>query len=288
MSLLDPALLKRLAARTLRSRRRTDGQAGGTRRSRRRGRSQEFADHRPYVPGDDLRFLDWHLYGRLDTLWVKLFEEEEDRLVNLLLDCSASMQGEKLTYARQIAAALGFVALGGQDRVAVAGLTDTLATYAPPRRGRRQVPGLFQTLETVHPGGPSDPGRALDGLPRRHGSGLSLLFTDLLYPDGPDRALRQLRARGHEVHVFHLISPAELSPPIEGDVLLVDAESGEELSLRVDPEALAHYRGALAAWSDEMQATAQRLGAGYTRVLTSTPLEELVLRDLERLGLLGR
>ena len=119
MPLLPPELLRKLSALTLRSRTRGEGVRGGERRSRRRGQSQEFADHRPYVPGDDLRFLDWHLYGRLDQLWVKLFEEEDDRVVLAALDASASMQGEKLDYARQVAAALAWVALGHGDRVSI-------------------------------------------------------------------------------------------------------------------------------------------------------------------------
>ncbi len=112
VALLPASLLDRLAALTLRARRRGAGVTTGGRKSPRRGRSQEFADHRPYVPGDDLRFLDWHLYGRLDALWIKLFEEEEDRVVQCLVDCSASMQGEKLAYARQLAGAMAFLALG--------------------------------------------------------------------------------------------------------------------------------------------------------------------------------
>ena len=96
MPLLPPALLDKLAALTLTARKRGAGVMAGARASTRRGRSLEFADHRPYVPGDDLRLLDWHLYGRLDSLWVKLFEEEEDRVVQCLLDCSSSMAGEKL------------------------------------------------------------------------------------------------------------------------------------------------------------------------------------------------
>ncbi len=286
--LLSPDFLKRLAALTLRSRKRGSGVRAGERRSNRRGQSQEFADHRPYVPGDDLRFLDWHLYGRLDSLWVKLFEEEEDRVVQLLLDCSSSMEGEKLEYARRVAAALGFVALGHNDRVTVAGLTDAVASYAPPRRGRRATKLVFDTLEQVHPGGGSDPGRALSKFPRQRGTGIALLFTDFLYPEGPDAALRNLVARGNEVHVFHIVSPAELRPAIDGDLVLVDAESGEELAISVDENTLDRYESTVHAWAEEMEITARRLGIGYTRVLTSTPLEEFVLKDLRRTGVVGR
>ncbi|MCB9677370.1 MAG: DUF58 domain-containing protein [Alphaproteobacteria bacterium] len=286
--LLSPELLKKLAALTLRSNKRGSGVRVGERRSQRRGQSQEFADHRPYVPGDDLRFLDWHLYGRLDTLWVKLFEEEDDRVVQVLLDCSTSMEGEKLDYARQVAASLAFVALGHNDRVTVAGLTDAVASYAPPRRGRSASNIVFDTIEAVNPGGKSDPGKALASFPRQRGTGIALLFTDFLYPEGPDAALRNLVARGNEVHAFHIVAPAELRPAVDGDLVLVDAESGEELAISVDEATLDRYETTVHAWAEEMEITCRRLGVGYTRVLTSTPLEEFIFKDLRRVGVVGR
>lgn len=287
MALLSPALMKRLSALTLRARRRGAGLRGGTRRSTARGQSQEFADHRPYVPGDDLRFLDWHLYGRLDALWVKLFEEESDRVVQILLDSSASMEGDKLDYARQVGAALAWVALNGHDRVAVAGISDKLATYAPPQRGRGSAAKIFHTLETVHPGGGSEPEKAIARFPRHRGTGVALLFTDFLYPQGPDAALRRLRARGNEVHAFHVLSPADLRPALDGDLVLVDAETGEELAVTVDEDVLDRYESTVKAWADEMALTCRRLGIGYTRLLTSEPVEDLVLRTLRHQGLLG-
>lgn len=279
--------MKRLSALGIRSRKRGAGLSGGTRRSTRRGQSQEFADHRPYVPGDDLRFLDWHLYGRLDTLWIKLFEAEDDRVVQMLLDASGSMEGEKLDYAREVAAALSWVALNGSDRVSVAALTDALAVYTPPRRGRGNAAKIFQTLESIHPGGISEPEKALERFPRHQGSGVALLFTDFLYPQGPDAALKRLAARGYELHVFHILSPADIRPALDGDLVLVDAESGEEMSVTVDEEVLDQYEATVHAWSDEMALTCRKLGAGYTRLLTSQPVEDLVLRELRRQGLLA-
>jgi uncharacterized protein (DUF58 family) len=286
--LLGPDFLKRLAALTLTSRRRGSGVRSGERRSNKRGQSQEFADHRPYVPGDDLRFLDWHLYGRLDALWVKLFEEQDDRVVQLLIDASTSMEGEKIQYARQVAAALAFVALGHDDRVTVAGLTDGLAHYTPPRRGRSASRLVFESLESVNPDGRSAPGKALGVYPRQRGSGIALLFTDLLYPEGPDLALRQLSARGNEVHVFHVVAPAELRPALDGDLVLTDAESGEELAVTLDEAALDRYEATVHAWAEEMEQTCRRLGVGYTRMLTSVPVERFVLEELRRVGVVGR
>jgi uncharacterized protein (DUF58 family) len=288
MPLLPAALLDKLAALTLAARKRGPGVQIGGRASTRRGRSLEFADHRPYVPGDDLRLLDWHLYGRLDTLWVKLFEEEEDRVVQCLLDCSSSMAGEKLEHARQVAAALAYVALGHGDRVAVAGLADSLASYAPPRRGRGASHAIFEAIEAVNPGGRTDLGQGLATYPRQRGTGIVLLFTDFLYPDGPDLALKRLVARGNEVHAFHVCSPADLRPALSGDVVLVDAESAEELVITVDEEVLDRYEATVRAWADDMERTCRSLGVGYTRLLTTVPVETVVLEDLRRLGLVSR
>lgn len=287
MALLDASFLAKLDRLLLSSRRRRAGVRVGERRSARRGISQEFADHRPYVPGDDLRFLDWHLVARLDTLWVKLFEEESDRTVQILIDCSASMAGEKLSYARSVAAALSWVALGGSDRVAVAGLNDGLASYAPPRRGRRNAHGVFQSLEAIHPGGGSDPDRALAAMPRHRGGAITLLFTDFLYPDGEhERPLRRLCADSAELHVFHILAPAEARPPLQGDLELIDAETGESVPLTVTPQLLQRYMDRLMTWSDDIAQSCSRLGATYSRLLTDAPVEDLILFDLRRRGVI--
>lgn len=286
MSLLPPSLLARLARLDLSTRKREASVRAGERRSIRRGQSQEFADHRPYVPGDDLRFLDWHLYGRLDALWVKLFEEEEDRVVQLLLDCSDSMQGEKLQHARQLAGALAFVSLGRSDRVAVAGVTDTVAHYAPPRRGRGSAAAVFRTLEEVHPGGRTGLLAALGALPRQRGAGVALLFSDLLFEEELAAPLMRLLARNSELWVFHVLSPVDLRPDVYGDVTLVDQETGEELQISVDEGVLDRYEATVHAWAEEAEATCRRLGVGYVRVPTTAPVEDVILRDLRRLGLI--
>jgi len=286
VALLPPGLLQRLDRLVLRSQRRGDGVRSGERKSVRRGRSQEFADHRPYVPGDDLRFLDWHLYGRLDALWLKLFEEEEDRVVQLILDTSTSMKGEKLDYARQLAGAIGFVALGHSDRVAVGGLADKVSHYAPPQRGRASTARVFQSIEAVEPGGGTDLGKAFEGWPRQRGSTIALLFSDLLYAEEPAAPLKRLLARGGELHVFHVLSPVDLRPALAGDVLLVDSETGEEVTLSVDEAVLDRYEATVHAWAEEVEQACRRLGVGYTRVPTTLPLEQLVLKDLRREGVL--
>lgn len=287
VSLVPPSLLQTLGRLGLKSRRRATGVREGGNKSRRTGRSQEFADHRPYVPGDDLRFLDWHLLGRLDTLWIKLFEEESDRTVQLLVDCSGSMEGDKLQRARELAGVLAFVALGGQDRVAVGGIGEGLSNYSPPLRGRRNTQRVFKTLETVQPGGVADLQRALQAYPRNRGGSIALLFTDFLYEEGVEGPLRRLLSRFPEVVAFHILSPVDVRPDLSGDVMLVDSETGEELPITADERTLDNYGKTVRAWADNVEATCARLGVTYSRQLTTTPLEDVVLRDLRHAGLLG-
>ena len=287
MALLDPGFLKRLSALKLRSKRRAAGVRVGERKSIRRGQSQEFADHRPYVMGDDLRFLDWHLYARLDSLWVKLFEEESDRTIQVLLDCSGSMQGEKLAYARQAAAALSYVALGRSDRVVVAGLNDRLAHYSPARRGRSAAKALFDALETIPVGGPTNIPKAVSGYPRQRGAGIGLFFTDFLFEEGVEPALKKLLARGLELHAFHVFAPAEIRPKLQGDLLLVDQETGEEMAVTANAETLKRYTETVLNWADDVEALCRRLGVGYSRLITQVPVEELVMDDLRKQGVVS-
>ncbi|MFT7521693.1 MAG: hypothetical protein ACI9MC_003845 [Kiritimatiellia bacterium] len=282
MPLLDAAFLKKLNALSLRSRKRGGGTRGGERRSNQRGQSQEFADHRGYVPGDDLRFLDWHLYARLDTLWIKLFEEETDRTVQIIVDCSASMEGEKLEYSRKVAAALSWIALGNSDRVSVGALSDAMKSWAPPRRGRRNAHGIFNSLEIIHPDGETDVERALIAWPRHRGAGIVLLFTDFLYPQGHDRALRKLCSRGDEVHAFHVMAPNELKPPLSGDLTLIDRETGETMNVTVNDQVLERYTQSVLRWSGEVEQSCRRLGVTYNRLMTHVPVEDLIMQDLRR------
>src|SRR5215207_7572875 len=159
MSLLDPKFLAKLEQLELVSRKIFLGRMKGERRSPRKGQSVEFADYRNYVVGDDLRFLDWNLYARVDRLFLRLFMEEEDLHVYVLLDNSLSMDfgtPTKLHYAKQVAAALGFIGLCNLDRVVVEAFNDNLTQSLPAVRGRRSLWRLLDFLGKVEPAGPSD------------------------------------------------------------------------------------------------------------------------------------
>ena len=288
MPLLSHELLAKLSRLSLKSRHRRSGIRAGAHRTKRRGQSQEFADHRAYVPGDDLRYLDWHLYGRLDSLWIKLFEAEDDRVVQLFVDTSRSMKGPKLALAKQLAGALSVIALGSQDRVTLAGVNEQLHSYQPPQRGRQRVGPLLTLIEGLPDAGGTNWRQAMSTLPRLRGGGVALLFSDGLDENGLESSLRRLIARNNDVHLFHILSPEDWRPSLRGDLLLVDSETGQELPVSIDENYIDVYEEQVRAWTDSLKQQCQRLGASYTLLSTDDAVETILFRDLRRQGVLGR
>ena len=192
--LLTPDFLHRLEQLELVSRKIFSGRMKGERLSKRKGQSVEFADYRPYTVGDDLRFLDWNLLARLDKLFLRIFHEEEDLHVYLLIDNSLSMDfgtPSKLQFAKQVAAALGFVGLNNLDRVVVEAFNDKLSQNMPAIRGRRSLWRLLGFLDQLGPAGPSDLSKALRSFSLRcSGKGVAILLSDFLYKNGFEEALR--------------------------------------------------------------------------------------------------
>src|SRR5215207_4472238 len=203
--LLDPQFLARLEQLELVSKKIFVGRMKGERLSKRKGQSVEFADYKNYVVGDDLRFLDWNLYARLDRLFIRLFHEEEDLHVYLLLDNSLSMDfgsPTKLRFAKQLVASLGFVGLVNQDRVMVEAFNDRLTQSSPPLRGRKSLWRLLDFLNTVEPAGPSDLTRALRSFRlKAAGKGVVVVVSDFMDKGGYEEALRYLVARQMDVYV---------------------------------------------------------------------------------------
>lgn len=288
-SVLEPKFLAQLDRLVLVSRRMRAGQMQGERRSPKRGGSVEFADFRSYTSGDDFRQIDWNAYARLERLFVKLFVAEEDLTFHLLLDASQSMafgQPEKWHFARRLAAALGYVALVGMDRVTGAALSGangaaTGATFRP-HRGKRQALAWFDWLSSLEPGGEINPELALHTyLARARHPGPLLLVSDLLGP-GWESGLRALAGRRYEVTVLHALSPQEVSPQIEGDLRLVDSENGAGVEITADYDLLQRYRARVAAWQDHLRQTCAAIGAHYVFIETNTPLEDLILAYLRK------
>src|SRR5215471_2658425 len=227
-ALLDPKFLAQLEQLELVSRKIFLGRMKGERRSKRKGQSVEFADYRNYTVGDDLRFLDWNLYARLDRLFLRLFMEEEDLHFYLLLDNSLSMSfGEptKLHYARQVAAALAFIGLVNMDRVVIEVFNDRLTQSLPAARGRRSLWRVFDFLQKVEPAGPSDLRRALRTFSLKcSGKGIVVLLSDFMDKGGYEDALRYLVARQLDIYVIHILSQEEIEPEVVGNLRLTDIE----------------------------------------------------------------
>ena len=222
-----------------------------------RGQSVEFADYRDYTMGDDLRQLDWNVYARLERLFVKLFIEEEDVTVTLLIDASASMatgHPAKLLFAKRAAAALGYIALASEDRVTVSALAGRMARRRAAMRGSGRVFRLLADLSAIEPAdGTTDlVAAARHAAAQLHGKGVVILFSDLLDP-GADRIIRELAATGSELIVLHVLSPDELDPVMEGDLRLVDVETGDGVDVTVDLATLDAYKARLAALEADLR-----------------------------------
>jgi uncharacterized protein (DUF58 family) len=284
--LLEPAFLERLERLRLVARRRIRG-AVGERRSRTLGRGVEFADHRAYQVGDDWRYVDWNIYSRLDRLFVKLFQEDEEADVHLLVDASESMrfgQPPKLEYAKRLAAALGYVALAGGDRVGCAVLHAGRVRTLPPRRGRAHAHHLFRFLQSEEAEGGTD----LEAAARAyapHRRGVAVAIGDLLDPHGVEGFVRRLRHAGFETFVVHVLAEEDLTPPPGGELRLVDAETGERVEVDLDGAAVAAFLRARDEFLAACQSLCGRLGVAYVRATTAVPVEDLVLRYLREAGL---
>src|SRR6478672_9140087 len=224
-ALLTPDLLRRLEQFQLLAARRAKSSAKGERRSRARGQSVEFADHRNYVPGDDFRYLDWNLFGRLEKLFIKLYEEERELPVRIFLDASESMafgEPRKFDFARQVAAAVGYVALCGFDRVSVIPFPDHPEENAyrgalRAVRGRKTSLTFFQNLNRLQAGGPANFNDALRrGAMEARQAGVAVVLSDFLDPAGYEPGLSALVGRGFQVNAVQILSPEELNPASYG------------------------------------------------------------------------
>jgi uncharacterized protein (DUF58 family) len=265
------------------------GRMKGERRSKRKGQSVEFADFRAYVPGDDLRTIDWNLYARLDKLIVKLFLEEEDLHFYVLIDASRSMDfGEptKLQYAKQLAAALGFVGLVRTDRVRIETLGQSLREHGPVLRGRKSVWRMLEQLNGIEP---DDSTSLVDGVKnfclRNTGRGVVVLISDLMDKSGYEAGLRYLVSQRMDVYVIHLLSQEELEPLVQGDLKLVDCEDQDVAEITVSAPLLSRYRTTLNAFTSGALEFCSRRGMNYLLANNQTPVKDLISNYLRRRGL---
>jgi uncharacterized protein (DUF58 family) len=287
--LLEPQFLHRLEQLELVSRKIFLGLMKGERRSKRKGQSVEFADYRNYVKGDDLRFLDWNLYARLDRLFIRLFMEEEDLHLYLLVDNSLSMDfgtPTKLHYAKQIAAALAFIGLVNLDRVAIEAFNDRLTQSMPAARGRRSLWRVLDFLTKLEPAGPSNLKESLRTFTiKSSGKGVVILLSDLMDKGGYEDALRYLVARQFDIYLIHILSQEEIEPDILGDLKLIDIEDLDEAEVTIGGPLIQRYKKNLAAYRGAIQEFCMKRGVTYLFTSNQVPFDRLVLSYLRQRGL---
>jgi uncharacterized protein (DUF58 family) len=290
-TVFDEAFLRQLERLLLLMRSPVRGGLKGGRRSVKRGQSVEFADFRDYALGDDLRQLDWNVLARLEKLFVKLFIEEEDVTITLLLDGSTSMatgRPDKLQFAKRAAAALGYIGLASEDKVAVTVLGGRMARRRTSLRGSGRVLRLLGDLSAIEAAsGPTDlVAAARHAAAQLSGRGVVILISDLLDP-AADRVIRELASTRSELIVLHVLAPDELDPPLEGDLRLVDSETGESVDVTADLATIDAYRTRLAAWKASFAQLAARRQATYVDLASDTPLNDLIFAELRRRRVLG-
>jgi uncharacterized protein (DUF58 family) len=294
--LLSPDLLRRLEQFQLLSRRRSKSSARGERRSRARGQSVEFADHRNYVPGDDFRYLDWNLFGRLERLFLKLYEEERELPVTLFLDASESMAfgtPAKFTFALRVAAAIGYVALCGFDRVNVRLFPENPAEGALRNalrsvRGRASARGYFERLGQLAAQGSADFNACLrrEAMQAQPG-GLAIVLSDFLDPAGYEDGLKALLGRGFQISAVQILAPEEVAPSTYGDLQLLDAETGAVQEVTFGKFRLAAYQKCAGQYCQRLREFCQARGIRFFSASSDTPLEELLLKQLRQAEVWG-
>lgn len=287
--LFDNKFLQRLETLSLVTRKNVIGRQAGERRSARRGNSVEFADYRTYTTGDDFRKIDWNAYARLEKLFIKLYMEEQETTIHVLIDASASMNwGEpnKFRLARQLAGALGYLGLSNFDRVVVGLCGPTLGSFLGPVRGRSAVWRLWEFLSGAESGGATDLNASLRGLAgRRPAPGVAVVISDFLSPSGYREGVSFLQNLRQEVTLIQVLSPDELDPSLDGDLRLIDVETGAPQEVSITSSLLEEYRRRLAAFTTDLEEFSRARGISFLQVPSNVPLEDLVLRTLRRTGL---
>lgn len=285
--LFPPDFLTRLEYLSIMSKRVFRGQLLAQRRTRQTGAGIEFADHREYSPGEDLRYLDWNVYARHGDLLIRRFQEEQDLHLWLLLDCSNSMNladGRKFDLARQLAAALAWIALADLDRISVLACAAGVVEQFPLTRGRERILPLMQFLQGLTASTPQT--SLLESvrqfLHRRPRPGIAVILSDLFDPAGFEAGLDQLRFSRFDLHVIQLHHPLDADPAVLGDAELVDVETGTTLQTTITEHMLSEYRRLFRQHQDAVRNYCARYNLGCTQSGCQVQFDSLVMAMMKQ------
>ncbi len=262
--------------------------AKGEHPSARRGFSLEFSDYRRYQRGDDLRYVDWNVYRRLERLLLKVFTAEEEMNVYLLVDTSRSMaEGAppKIEYAKKIAAALGYVGLKNLDRVGGASFSSALHLPLTLGRGRKQILSLFNFLSELSCSGLTDLQSAVHSFCTLFPHpGLVIVVSDLFDPTGWRAGFEELANKRYQLLVIHVLDEEEINPNPCGDVALHDVEAGQERRFFMDTDLVRRFQQELENYFQEIEALCVGRHIDYVRTTTQTPFDDFVLQTLRQVS----
>lgn len=263
---------------------------GGGRKSNAKGTSVEFSDYREYIPGDDIRRIDWGAYGRLDKLYIKRFMEEKEGIFQIFIDTSKSMdfgEPKKSRIALQLAGALSYLVLNNLDRVYVSEMQESSLTQGKGRAGKQAFQSIMNELKRIHFDGRTDLNHAI--MKRQYqGSGVSIVISDFLDPQGIEEAVKYLKFKKQQVILIQVLARQELEIEGEGAVNLLDMETGDEVRLSLNRATIEQYHEALDAMTESLRQMARKYEMTYIRMIADEPLEKFLYDHVCNQGIIVR
>lgn len=263
---------------------------GGGRKSNAKGTSVEFSDYREYIPGDDIRRIDWGAYGRLDKLYIKRFMEEKEGIFQIFIDTSNSMsfgEPKKSRTALQLAGALAYLVLNNLDRVYVSEMQESTLTQGKGRAGKQAFRQIMQELEAVEFDGRTNLNKAI--MSRQYqGSGVSIVISDFLDEKGIEEAVKYLRYKKQQVILIQVLARQEVDIEGDGVVNLLDMETGEEIRLSLNRTTIEQYNQALESMTERMSALARKYEMTFIRMIADEPLEKFLFDHVCNQGIIVR
>jgi uncharacterized protein (DUF58 family) len=286
--IFDTEFLKKLDTIAINVRMLMSEGGGGNRKSRSKGSSVEFSDFREYSIGDDFRRIDWNAYGRFDKLFIKLFMEEQEAMINIFVDSSKSMDfgsPKKSELALKLAGVLSFLALNNLDRVCINSLNKDSFKQSTAVTGRSMFDRCISFLEGINFAGETDINASIKKKDIRS-RGMAVIISDFFSPGGIEEAIKYLLYKKQDVFLIQVLSPEELNPELEGQVRLLDSETGKVMDVAVTPALLKQYHSKLNEFNGSIKEFCSRMGATYIQVSSADPIEKIVFEQFTNSGVI--
>lgn len=287
--IFDTEFLKKLDKIALNAKITINGGASGSRKSKAKGSSVEFSDYREYSIGDDFRRIDWNAYGRFERLFVKLFMEEREALVNIFIDSSKSMdfgEPKKSLTALKLGGVLSFLALNNLDRVSINAIKGVNLNQSTPIAGKNMFHRCLDFLQKMEFSGDTNINATLKKKDIKT-RGISIVISDFFLKDGFEEGIKYLLYKNQEVILIHILSREELNPEIYGQVRLVDSESGEGRNMSITPAILKLYEKNLKGFLDKIKSFSSKMGVTYVQISSDDKIEKIIFDYLAHVGVIS-